>query len=153
VAGLSLLSLAFFYQWPESRFVYSGAALLYLSIMPQLLSKIGKRVNNAQSSSLKSRLNLTLFTIIILVYSTVGPLNPWQPRLDQLGLGRTWTISVVNETLFKTASPYVDVIRVVKTSCEQNDSLQTRIKLVEDFKLSPYETSQLQLFATHCPKI
>jgi len=148
--GIFLITLALFYQWPESRFIYTGVGLIYISVLPVVLKTIDSNMNPKKNRLIVVRASrLTLVATALLLFS-FGPANPWQPRLDQLEMGRTWPIEVLYDYSNNTKSSYRSVIKELKDDCFNNDSMTEKSVTIAKYTLSEYQVSQLDLFAAYC---
>ena len=150
ISGVFLISSALFYQWPESRFTYSGIALITLAILPIALKRIDSYLNLKVVTTM-NKLGLRLMLIATLVLlASFGPANPWQPRWDQIQIGRTWPNEMFYDYSNEVKSNYRDVLREIKDDCFNNSSPVVKSATILKYGRSEYEVSQLDLYATYC---
>jgi len=148
--GFALLVSSMFYQWPESRFTYSGVALVYLAGLPLALKTIDSYLISLKGLSKVARavpLTLSLSLLSLLLF---GPANPWQPRLEQVQIGHTWPIEVLNDYSNNPKSRHRYAIRELKDHCLNNDPTSEKSATIVKFGFSEYEVSQLDLYAAYC---
>lgn len=133
--GLGLFS--FFYQWPESRFTYTYAGLLTVSVM-FLLTRSSKLATELSPDSDKVDTSArTMFSAALLVGLVLTPANLWAPSHAAISIFTPWfETSSVGNTRFD------EFEALVEESCRGNQlSLDSKkaAAAVTALEFSPYE--------------
>ena len=150
LVGASLITVAMFYQWPESRFTYSGVALIYIAILPIALKTIDSYMNQKADRQMNAKAIQALLVSILTIFMLFGPSNPWQPRWDQIQIGQTWPNEVLYDYSNDVKSSYRDILREIKDDCFNNSSPAVKRATISKYGRSEYEVSQLDLYAGYC---
>lgn len=136
-ALVALVVLAFFYQWPESRFAYSYAGILTV-VLGLLVFSRPTPASSDGGLTVESRVARLLLGLSILVLLLLTPTNPWQPRIDGLQAGAIWL------THGRTAPPSYRWYEDAREALCQGDKVPSQAEveqiLLENLQGDPYRT-------------
>ena len=148
--GLSFLTMAFFYQWPDARIAYSGVSFLLITLITLLLVSISPSTGKTSSKGPRvseSIWGVTVFIIALTVF--LAPKDYWSPKLIDTRPLNTWSLLMVREFFLNDYSNYKDIASSISNSCRDLNDKTRILDSINNSIYSPYEKTILKIYAQY----
>lgn len=148
--GLALLTLALFYQWPDSRIAYSGISLLLISFIAIFLTAFATAINLSKSKNLGASVNTKGIAIFVIALSLfMAPKDYWAPKFFETRPLHTWSLIIIKDFYDNDSSSYKDISVSIKSSCRDSNGKAQLLDSITTSSFSPYEKTILTSYATY----